>query len=162
MIGVLNVRRTLIVATALIGFAFMAQAADYSMTCRDDQEYAFQSSSFNGKTQVNSHAVGPLTGSEPCPVSLTLQDGKLTGFEECSDRISPFTGKPVGRLPLDLQIVIDHAGMGIPGEVIALEKIHEVEAHLWAISFNRKEAAVTMAFTNSTYTEGGVNTWHCK
>jgi hypothetical protein len=156
------VRKTLIVAAALIGFAGIAQAADYSMTCRDDQEYAFQSSAFNGKTKVNSHSVGPFTGSEPCPISLTLSDGKLTGFEECSDRISEFTGKPVGRLPLNLQMVIDHADLGIPGEVIALEKMEEIEAHLWAISFNRKEAAVTMAFTNSTYTEGGVNTLHCK
>ena len=154
--------KTLIVATALICFAGIAQAADYSMTCRDDQEYAFQSSSFNGRTKVNSHAVGPFTGSEPCPISLALKDGKLTGFEECGDRISAFTGKPVGRLPLNLQMVIDHAEIGIPGEVIALEKMQEVEAHLWAISFNRKEAATTMAFTNSTYTEGGVNTWHCK
>jgi hypothetical protein len=43
-------------------------------------------------------------------------------------------------------MVINHADIGIPGEVIALEKVQEVEAHLWAISFNRKQAAVTMAF----------------
>jgi hypothetical protein len=40
-IGALNLRKTLIVATALFGFAGIAQAADYSMTFRDDQEYVF-------------------------------------------------------------------------------------------------------------------------
>jgi hypothetical protein len=152
---------------ALTAFAMTAQAAhaiDFSMVCKDDGQYVYQNTETSGKAGVNNDSKGGFGIEEPCPTVLSLKGsepyeggGMLTGYEDCSTR-ELFPGK----YEKHFRVVVDHAAFGMNGELIALEVMDGVEAHLWAISFNRKEAALVTAFTNTRYTEGGSNYLHCQ
>jgi hypothetical protein len=149
--------------TALAVTAQAARATDFSMVCKDDGQYVYQNTVTSGKAGVNDDSKGGFGIEEPCPTVLSLKGsepfkggGVLTGYEDCSAR------NPAGRFEKHFQVVVDHADMGMNGELIALEVMDRVEAHLWAISFNRKEAALVTAFTNRRFTEGGSNYLHCQ
>jgi hypothetical protein len=157
---VTKTRSLLLALAALATTAQAAHATDFSMVCKDDGQFVYQNTATNGKAGVNNDSKGGLGIMEPCPTVLSLTGsqilkggGVLTGYEDCGAR---------GRFEKTFQIVIDHATAFMNGEVIAVEKMGEVEAHLWAISFNRKEVAIVTAFTSDRYTEGGSNYLHCQ
>jgi hypothetical protein len=159
-----KVRRLLLAFTALATTAQAARATDFSMVCKDDGQFVYQNTETSGKAGVNNDSKGGFGVEEPCPTVLSLKGsepfkagGVLTGYEDCSTR-----GLFPGKFEKQFRIVVDHADFNMNGELIALEVIDRVEAHLWAISFNRKEAALVTAFTNDRYTEGGSNYLHCQ
>lgn len=124
-----------------------AYAADYSMVCHGDGEFAAQTTATGGKTRI----VTEKQSAHLCETSLTLKDGKISGQQEFGLNDCH---------ALDLQVVINYAKDGHPGEVVALQRLAS-EAQLWAISFNRKEV-VFADLSADDHTSGSMAFMHCR
>jgi hypothetical protein len=127
---------------AVLSSPALAQAT--SMTCRFLPGNAFFSS-YNPRGERNE-----IDPNRHCPVRLTLEGRSVRGEELCAGLPVPkgFKGTVV-------------ANGAYPGNIIVLwSNETAAEAQLWAISFERREVAVSMAFA-AQHTEAGAQWMMC-
>jgi hypothetical protein len=120
-----------------------AQTDPTSMLCTFQRGYVHRTGE---RVEVVTH---PRGDERYCPVRLALHGRQLSGREECSDE------KPIAK---DFDVVVIRERY--PGNIVALWK-QEFAVQLWAISFPRREVAVTQGLA-ANYTEGSVTWLRCE
>jgi hypothetical protein len=135
----------IVAAAAAIGPAspVEAQTDPISMLCKYHRSYIYRTGEM---VEVVTH---PRGNERYCPVRLALRGRQLSGREECSDE------KPIAK---EFDVLVTREAH--PGNIVALWKL-EFAVQLWAISFPRREVAVTQGLA-SDYTEGSVRWLHCQ